>query len=152
MTIQFFDLEWEDKNPADGTFVSSEKELCLLLDRLLKRPPFVIRLVGTNGYELGVGIGDPGFVQHLPSNGDPPCTVAVPQDAVSFDIGSGQNPYRVACEHDDEQEVIPPTFLAGGTPTPIPTRYCLSFETIKEIAIFFLKTGARSPAFRWDGI
>jgi hypothetical protein len=112
MTVQFFDLELEIENPSDGMFVSDENELSLLLGGLLRRPPFVIRLVGTNGYEVGVGVGNPGFVQHLPSNGDPPCLVAVGPDAVSS-VASAQSPYRLACEEDDELGVVAHTFLAA---------------------------------------
>jgi hypothetical protein len=43
-------------------------------------------------------------------------------------------------------------FLAGNTPTPVPSRYILPFEKIKEIAREFRNTGTRSADLTWEEI
>jgi hypothetical protein len=40
-------------------------------------------------------------------------------------------------------------FLIHDTPMPIPGRYILHFDEIKQIALHFLQTGERSAAFAW---
>ena len=152
MTVQFFDLELESENPSDGMFVSDENELSLLLGGLRKRPPFVIRLVGTNGYEVGVGVGNPGFVQHLPSNGGPPCLVAVRWDAVSSSVASAQSPYRLACEEDDELGVVTPNVPRGWHADSDPNALLFAVRGSKGDSSIFLEDWRTKPRLRWDGI
>ena len=40
----------------------------------------------------------------------------------------------------------------NNTLTPIPGRYVLNFEEMKQIAVHFLETGDRSGAFAWEAI
>jgi hypothetical protein len=144
MTLQFFDMEHEDTNPRNGTTASSADELISLLEDARRRDtkPFCIRLAASDGYELGIGIGDPGFVQHEPSNGNGPCLIAVRPGVVDDDEVN----YA-----DDEERGPVPEFLAGGTPSPIPWRFALPFDLVKKIAVEYLETGKRSRAVTWYG-
>lgn len=40
-------------------------------------------------------------------------------------------------------------FSCGGTPTPIPSELCLSFEEVIKIAEHFFETGNRDPNVEW---
>ena len=40
----------------------------------------------------------------------------------------------------------------GGTATPIPARYILSFDELKKVVIYFLETGERINAVSWEAI
>jgi hypothetical protein len=144
MTLQFFDLEQESDNPYHGTSVRTAADLDKILDDARNRgaKPFTVRLEGDNGFELGVGIGDPGFVQHEPSNGDGPCLIAVRPGAPNDDN----------INYADDEKLGPvPEFLCGGTPSPIPWRFALPFQLVKRIAIEFLETRERSKAVEWYG-
>jgi hypothetical protein len=116
-----------------GATVCNRKELFALLDSVRDREPFGCELVGENDYKLTLGIGkDIGFVQHSPADGDTPYLLAV------------------ASEKSCEQEHV--EFLVGNTPTPIPQRFCIPFDAVKEIARHFIETGQRSPAVTWEEI
>jgi hypothetical protein len=41
-------------------------------------------------------------------------------------------------------------FLDANTPTPIPARYIISFDELKDISIYFLQTGEPSSAVSWE--
>jgi hypothetical protein len=43
-------------------------------------------------------------------------------------------------------------FLIGNTPTPVPSRYCVPFDTLKDVAEYFQMTGERSSVVRWEEI
>lgn len=117
----------------DGATVHNRKELFRLLDSAQDREPFGCELVGENDFKLTLGIGqDIGFVQHSPSDGSTPYLMAVA---------------REKCREQDHAE-----FLVGNTPTPVPRRYCIPFEAMKEIAAYFIETGERSPAVSWEEI
>jgi hypothetical protein len=132
MNAVFNDFQ-EPCSPLDGATVRNREELFELLDSLRNRAPFVGELVGDNGYKLLLGIGpEVGSVQHSPSDGDVPYLMAVAVD-----------------DHCKDEYV---EFLCGDTPSPISKRYCLPFESVKEIAAHFLETGERSPAVRWEEI
>jgi hypothetical protein len=87
MTVRFFDFEQESANPYHGTTVHTAADLENVLEDARHRgpKPFVVKLAGDNGFELCAGIGDPGFVQHEPSNGDTPCLIAVRPGAPTDD-------------------------------------------------------------------
>ena len=40
--------------------------------------------------------------------------------------------------------------FVGDTPTPIPQRFCLPLETVKQIAAYFIETGERWPGVSWE--
>jgi hypothetical protein len=43
-------------------------------------------------------------------------------------------------------------FLVGDTTTPVPMRYALPFSLVKEVAVYFLQSGERSPSVSWEEI
>jgi hypothetical protein len=144
MKVQSFDSEQEGANPYHGTSVYTAADLESVLEdaRHRGRKPLIVKLEGDNGFELGIGIGDPGFVQHERSNGDTPSMIAVRPGA----------PTDENINYADDEKLGPvPEFLCGGTPSPIPWRFALPFDLVKRIAIEFLETGERSTAVEWYG-
>jgi hypothetical protein len=132
MSVTFFDRE-DDANYLNGTIIRDRNRLFQILKDLRSREPFVCELVGDNGYRLDVGVGDYGCVQHCRIDGDPP--------------------YRMAVNRSTEGQVDEYIeFLLGGTGTPISKRYCMPFDSVLEIAGYFLETGRMHPAVAWDEI
>lgn len=131
MRVQFRDLEDPD-NPRNGQRTESGAEVLAWLDGMRSRPPFLAELAGDHGFRLDVGIGgDVGCVQHSRSDGLPPYMMALNPEV----------PRTEAIE-----------FLAGGTPTPIDGRFCLSFPIIKAIVGDFVQSGERSSCVEWEEI
>jgi len=130
MIVKFLDME-DEKNPLSGTDVDNSRTLLDILESAKKRMPFFCELVGETGTIL-IGVGEPGCVQNTSSDGDPPYLMAV----------SPAGEYR---EGDFE-------FLAGGTATPVSSRYCLPFDLIKKLAVEFQQSGFRSSAVEWEEI
>jgi hypothetical protein len=127
-----YDNQQDDLDPMNGGVFSDQEKLIELLDSRRNDPPFAARLSGDNGFELMIGIGgDVGCVQYSHSNGDLPYLMAVPP---------GPQP-----SGDVE-------FLMGGTATPIPARYILSFDELKKVVLYFLETGDRINAVSWEAI
>lgn len=131
MKLTFFDRQ-DQSNPLNGRSIERESELLDIFNALRRRSPFIVELVGDNGYNLTIGMGDPGCVQHSPSNGDRPYLMAV-----------GPHP-------EDSQDST--EYLMGDTPTPIVRRYALPFEVVAAIACHFQGTGERSSAVPWEQI
>jgi hypothetical protein len=132
MIVRFLDQQ-DESNPLNGSIIADSEQLSRLLDSLRTRTPFLAQLFGDNGYSLMVGIGGTiGCVQYSRSDGNSPYLVAV---------APNQTP------EDGDIE-----FLCGGTATPVSKRYILPFEKVKEIAGYFLETGARSAKIRWEEI
>jgi len=132
MIVRFFDLE-DDANPLNGSVVADEESLARLLDDLRSREPFVAELRSDNGYVLSMGIGyRVGYVQYSSADGEPPYLEAI----------------AAAPTHLKRM----PTFLCGGTPSPVPRRAVLPFEEAQKIAMYFLRTGQRSPAVSWGQV
>ena len=128
----FNDMQ-DHSSSLDGAAVHNHHELFAVLDNAQGREPFGRELEGENGYKLTLGVGkDVGFVQHGRADGDTPYLAAV------------------APENYWHQEYA--EFFVGDTPTPIPQRFCLPFEMVKQIAAYFIETGERSPAFAWEEI
>lgn len=133
MKITVQDMQ-EATNPINGTTVTSPATLVQLLEKLQSHTPFLLDLIGDNGYRLTTGIGsDLGCVQHSRNDGEPPYLIAVQKgDAVGGD---------------DEVN-----FLAGGTATPILRRQCIPMELLKRVAVHFLSTGERSDEVAWEEV
>lgn len=132
MKMTFQDQQ-EPTNMANGRVLSAPADVAQLFESLRGRPPFMFELIGENGHSLTVGYSDSvGAVQHAASDGQPPYMMAVNEEAA-----------------DDEAFV---EFLAGGTPTPIPGRFCLPIERVVAIAQEFVATGDRPVAVTWDEI
>ena len=132
MKAELHDLQ-DHSSHLNGAIVHDRSQLFALLDSVGDRDPFGCELENENGCVLTLGIGkDVGFVQHSPSTGDIPYLVALATST--------------CCGHEDVE------FLVGDTPTPIPRRFCLPFETVKEIAAYFVETGGRTPSVSWEEI
>src|SRR4030095_4256805 len=127
--VVFSDLE-ESSNSLNGMRLKSRLELEGVLEGLSYREPFVFELVGDNGDELVVGIGDLGCVQFGRHDGDGLYQMALAPAAHDVDG---------YCE-----------FLAGGTLTPILKRYCMPLEQVRQIMFHFLEKGGCSPEFSWE--
>jgi hypothetical protein len=124
----------EPKSAASGRVLSAPADVARLFESFRGRAPFMFELVGENGNSLTIGYSDAvGAVQHASSDGRPPYLMAVNEEAAV----------------DDEAFV---EFLAGGTPTPIPGRFCLPTDRVMAIAQEFVVTGERSAAVTWDEI
>jgi Immunity protein Imm1 len=145
MTLEFLDLQ-DTSNPLNASRIESAKELVEALDHLRARDAFVFELEGDKGFKLTIGLGGGvSFVQHSLSNGDPPYLLAVAPDEKK--TGAENRPRQTG---DDLEDVV--EFLCGDTPTPVPIRYYLPYEVMREIAICFLATGSRSEAVSWEEI
>jgi len=131
MKLTFFDRE-DEANKLQGTVVQDGASLLRIFDAVRNRWPFICELVGQNGFRLHVGVGANGFVQYSSCDGSPP--------------------YLVALAPRPEQRDKEIEFLCGGTPTPIPDRNCMPFESVREIAGYFLQTGRAHPAFSWEEV
>lgn len=130
MMATFHDQQ-EPTNAANGRALSSRTDVAQLFESLKGRPPFMFELVGEEGHSLTVGYSDSVCtVQYAASDGQPPYLIAVNEGA-----------------SDDEAFV---EFMAGGTPTPIPGRFCLPTERVVAIVQEFVATGARSAALTWE--
>jgi len=132
MKVIFFDRQ-EASNPHNNEVVDGTTELLDILESLRDRNPFFCELVGDDGFNLLLGIG-----------GDRSCA--------QYSAGDGNTPYLMArlernTEADGYEE-----FLINDTITPVPNRYSIPFETAKEVATHFLKTGQRSPLVLWEEI
>ncbi len=132
MTALFCDRQ-ELSNPMNGLRIKNKTELDEALEKLQSREPFFFELVGENGYNLLVGLGNTiGCVQYSRSNGDTPYLMAV------------------APSEQDANEYV--EFLIANTPTPVSKRYCMPREQVRQIAAYFLETGDRSPDISWEEI
>jgi hypothetical protein len=131
MILTFLDMQ-DRKNPRNRTPVNDQRELVEVLDSLQSRRPFFCQLRGESGATLDIGVGEPGCVQHTPSDINPPYLMAV---SPGQEYGDGHF-----------------EFLAGGTPTPVAARYCLPFSLVKKIVMEFQETGLRSSAVSWEEI
>jgi hypothetical protein len=131
MTVAFYDYD-DQANHLNGTAIHDKSRLFQLLQGMRNRSPFICKLVGENGYNLLVGIGKFGFVQHSACNGDPP--------------------YLVAVSPNTEPEDGEFEFMCGGTPTPISMRNCLPFDDVLQIAGYFQETGRTYPGVAWERV
>lgn len=133
MKAVFNDLQ-DFSSSLDGATVHDPQELFAVLDSARNRKPFACELEGDNGYKLTLGVGkEYGFVQHSRIDADSPYLVAVAET----EPASGEEYVE---------------FLCGDTPSPVPMRNVLPFETVKDIAAYFIQTGERSPAVSWDEV
>jgi hypothetical protein len=152
MRLEFLDMQEKD-NPLNGALIDSKEELVRILEQLRHRQPFGLKLKGENGFTLDICLArEFGSLQHSASSGDTPYLMAVAPGSSPILSTGVVGPYALACMADEKNGAEPPEFLVGGTPTPIPTRYCLPFELVKEIAVCFLKSGDRDSRVVWESI
>jgi hypothetical protein len=132
MIVTFFDRQ-NGSNPLNGSTIRSESLLLQVFDELKHGTPFFCELIAQNGYKALFGIGHPfGCVQYSRVDGCPPYLMAI------------------APNHEHSMQYI--GFWIGNTLTPIPSRYCMPFELVKEIAAEFLRNGGRSASVSWEEI
>jgi hypothetical protein len=152
MKLKFLDMQ-EEKNPLNGALIDSDDELVRIMDKLRDREPFGLQLKGENGFTLDICLSrELGSLQHSASSGDIPYLLAVAPGSPPISSTGEVSPYALACMADQQSGGQPPEFLVGGTPTPIPTRCCLPFELVKEIAVCFLRSGDRDSRVVWETI
>ena len=132
MGLVFTDMQQTD-NPMNGACLDEPAEVRSLIRSFAGRLPFVFELRGSSGSMLTVGYAtDYGFVQCSPDTGLPPYLVAVAD----------------GCANDAEAV----EFLAGGTPTPIPLRFCMPIDRVEAIICHFLTHGAQSDVVAWEEV
>lgn len=129
MNVTFHDIE-NSANALNGTIIQDSVGLSQILAGLRNRRPFFFELSGENGFKLTIGVGELGCAQYSPADGSPPYLIALAPNSESAEGYS--------------------EFFAGGTPTPVLNRYCMPFESVRDIAGFFLRTGGAHPAFTWE--
>lgn len=131
MMAVFQDME-QAANPMNGMRLASPAAIDAFFCSLAGREPFMFELRGENGFTLTVGLAaDCGTVQYSSSEGVPPYVMALGDEI-------------------DEGEFV--EFLAGGTPTPIPKRFCLPLGLVQRIVQDFLTHGEESSAVEWEEV
>jgi len=138
-------------NPLNGKKIEGRNELEEILDKLRHRRPFGLELTGENDFSLDVCLAETfGSIQHTASDGDSAYLRAVAPGAPSIYVPGTLSPHAVAGLGDEENGARYPEFLVGGTPGPVPTRYCVPCDLLKRIAVHFLETGEREPGVQWE--
>ena len=114
--------------------ISREEELLAILHDLLQYGNSVILLKFPHLGVLTIGIGTPyGFVEYVDENGLQPFLCAT--DEPNFEIG------------DSFVE-----FDSGGTPTPISIHYCLPFDRVLDIVVYFLRNKKLPDYITWKEV
>lgn len=132
MIISFEDRENLD-NTLNGSSFENPESLIKFLHSLSLEHPFFCELVGENGYNLLLGLGNVwSCIQYSRADGDPP--------------------YLMALHDENSEDGSDLEFLIGGTTTPVPYRFRLSWRQLEEIVRYFSETGKYSPAVRWEEI
>ncbi len=132
MIVKFYDRQ-DIRNAMNGMSVADGAQAVALLEGLKERPAFFCELVGENGYNLLVGIGgEVGCAQYSREDGNPP--------------------YWMATSLATKTKEGYVDFLMADTATPVPARYCLPFDAVKDIVVYFQNTGLRNPAVNWEEI
>jgi hypothetical protein len=122
---------YQDKlDPNHGCAISSENELISLLDNARSEAPFMAEFCGAGDFHIEIGIGgDFGCVQYSRVDGEPPYLMAVSrQPAMKRGYIESQ---------------------CGGTPTPVGARNILRFDELREVVLYFMRTGERSSTVSW---
>lgn len=152
MRVKFHDME-EDGNPLNGAMIDSDVELVKILDQLRHREPFGLELTGENGFRLTICLAETqGAVQHDATSRGTPYLLAVAPGSLPIPGCTAISPHTLAFREDEEKGIESPEFLVGGTTTPMPTRYCLPYELVRDIAVYFLQSGERDPRVAWESI
>ncbi|HEY7300212.1 MAG TPA: hypothetical protein VH684_20150 [Xanthobacteraceae bacterium] len=132
MAATFYDRQ-DEHNPLNGSQLAFGAAVHRIIDEFSTRRPFFCELIGENGYKLLLGIGkNIGCAQHSACDGRPPYLMAVGDSVLNFD-DCGE-------------------YLIGNTLTPVPRRYCVPIDTVKQIASYFIETWDRYPEVRWEEI
>ena len=130
MKTVFFDLENMD-NPANGSDISEPEEIQVLFDKLRFGKPFICELESEDGYTLTLGLGsDTGCARYAYADGVEPFWLA---------IGDGS----IKGDH---------VFYQDGQPITMVDRYCLPYDMVKSVAMYFIETGKQCPDVRWETV
>ena len=152
MRVRFFDKEMDD-NPLNGAVIGSGEELLAILDQLRHRKPFGLELASEHGFSLDICLAETyGAVQHIGSDGGSSYLLAVAPGRSPIFVPPDLSPHAVAFNDDRQNGVESPEFLVGGTATPVPTRYILPYDLVRNIAVHFLETGERQSDVTWEQI
>jgi hypothetical protein len=132
VVVEFFDRQ-QTGNPLNGSKIATSAALSKTLDQWRDRRPFFCELLGENEYKLLIGIGNEvGCVQYSACDGSPPYLMA------TIERDTENNGYF--------------EFLIGNTPTPVPRRYCIPFDLMKQIASSFIETGLPDSSIHWEEV
>jgi len=132
MKLWFRDRQ-DKANPHNASLIHGSEQLEKILDDHRRRVPFTVTLLCENGCYLDVGVGGPlSYVQYRHPDGLPPYFVALA-------------PAEQRGQQDGE-------FMFGGSLSVIPPQFVLPFELAKELALYFQRTGGRSPEVEWENI
>ena len=132
MKAIFSDHE-DQTNPLNGQRVTT-KEAIEVIRSHRSRAPFVCSLETDCG-SLLVGVSKAlGFVQFTRVNGLPP-----------YFIGTTDSTGTESAEEFFE-------FLSGGTPSPVPRRYCLPWPLVEEVVEYFMDHGTLPSGLLWEEI
>jgi hypothetical protein len=129
-SYRFVDYSQEESSGARVISVLSEQDIQRTLMQLQLQEPRFVDLFSPTGDCLTIGVG-----------GSLAC--------VMFARASGDPPYlwALGITEDREKELV---FDAGGTPTPIPIRRCLPFESVLRIVVHYFLSGELSKDVEWD--
>jgi len=129
MTVSYIDIsEAGERGPS----FSDPLAVVAYIDTLRSRPPFMFELDSDTGYELMVGLANEmGFAQFSQLGTGGPFFMTV----------DPQREYDQQLEHD---------FLAGGVDTPIDDKYCISYDKLREVVLYFAKRSERNPNVNWE--
>jgi hypothetical protein len=117
MIIRYFNNQ-NKVDSMNGKAIAESAALVALFEERRNERPFIVKLLGENGFELVCGIGnDLCFVEHMRSNGDVPYLMAV----------SARPPMKSGYVE----------FLTANTPTAFAARYIIRFAELEEVAVHF---------------
>lgn len=118
-------------NPNNGASIDLQDAFKVMRSSLTTRPPFMCALSSTMGVALIGVAADGGCVQFSPSE-EGPYAMLLGDRATS---GDGER-----------------SFLVGGTPTPIPERYMMSWPRLSDVASHLLLHGLANAPFPWEAV
>jgi len=112
--------------------IGNEEQLRAALGQVSNNENCIVSLESSGHGTLTVGLGkNVGFVQFVNAAQEPP--------------------YMLAREdQSDNPDFV--EFNAGGTPTPIPARYCMDVGKVVDIVIFFFENKKLPEHIRWESI
>jgi len=129
--IIYFHNQQDRHDANNGRAISSADELATFLDEMRGANPFIVEFSGSGDFHIDIGIGGNfGWVQFSRMDDNPP--------------------YLMAVSHCPPMKRGYIEFQCGGTPTPVAARYIISFDELKEVVLYFLRTGERSESVSWQ--
>lgn len=131
MSAVLWDLQQAD-SLINRLHLSSAQAVAHLFNSLSDREPFLFELRGGNNFMLTIGVSvEFGCVQHSRIDGLPRHFMAVSDRSRADNVVN---------------------FLAGGTPTPIPARFCSPIKVVEMLAADFVVSGRQSDMVSWEEV